>query len=41
MKHGVRGALFAGVGVAFLFLSYQPGFAVEKVVELNVPACGT
>jgi hypothetical protein len=41
MKRGIREALFAAVCFAFLFISYQTSFAAEKVVELNVPACGT
>jgi hypothetical protein len=41
MKRGIREVLFAVVGLAFLFLSCQAGFAAEKVVQLNVPACGT
>jgi hypothetical protein len=41
MKRGIREALFAVVCFALLFLPCQTSFAAEKVVELNVPACGT
>lgn len=41
MKRGTRDALFAVVCFSFLLLPYKTSFAAEKLVELNVPACGT
>jgi hypothetical protein len=40
MKHGIRKALFVLLGFTLLFVFCRAGLAAEKIVELNVPACG-